>query len=289
MILPIAVVCLGHKHSAARPPLDNPEQQHASTWTEVRGSLRRRKPPLVRLRTTNEATARFAWFNHSSGRHLLLGVASMSARQHTSRRPRYCWWLLGVLAYALPGLAAEPYREDAVKAAFLYRFTGYIEWPEQVLQSRPQFTIAVLDGDSVAKELSRLLTRRAIKNMPARVKKIDSPRQVGDAQMLYVGTDYAGNRREFISALAGKPVLIVTDHPRGLDDGGAVNFMRVDRRVRFEVSLTAAQNAGIKVSSELLSVATRVRGAQLRTQMACATPGRQLDLGQFCNQRLARL
>jgi hypothetical protein len=137
--------------------------------------------------------------------------------------------------------------------------------------------------------LSRLLARREIKNMPARVATVDTPAQVGDAQMLYVGPGFAGDLREVIDALARKPVLIVTDHPRGLDVGGAVNFMRVDRRVRFEVSLTAAQNAGIRVSPELLSVAARVRGTQLRTNVACTRPVAQAALDQSCNQRLAFL
>ena len=199
------------------------------------------------------------------------------------------WWLFGMLVYALPGRAAEPYREEAVKAAFLHRFTGYMEWPDQALQSRSQFTIAVLEGKSVAKELSRLLARREIKDMPARVTMVDSPMQAGDAQMLYVGPGFSGDLRAVIAALDRKPVLIVTDHPRGLDVGGAVNFVRVDRRVRFEVSLTAAQNAGIRVSSELLSVAARVRGTQPRTNIACTRPVSQSDLGQFCKQRLALL
>lgn len=213
----------------------------------------------------------------------------MTRRHQRSGRARWLWCLLGLLLYASPGLTVEPYREEAVKAAFLYRFTGYMEWPEAVLQTHSHFTIAVLEGKSVANELSRLLARRAIKNMPARVTTVHSPLQAGDAQMLYVGPGFAGDLREVTDALASKHVLIVTDHPRGLDVGGAVNFMRVDRRVRFEVSLTAAQSAGIRVSAELLSVAARVRGTQLRTNVACAKPVSRADLESFCNQRLAHL
>jgi hypothetical protein len=58
------------------------------------------------------------------------------------------------------------------------------------------------------------------------------------------------------------------DHPRGLDEGGVINFLIVDRRVRFEVSMNAAQRAGLRISSQLLSVAVRVRG----TRTASAAP-----------------
>jgi hypothetical protein len=212
----------------------------------------------------------------------------MSSRHWRAGRITRVLCLFGMLVHALPA-PAEPYREEVVKAAFLYRFTGFVEWPDQVLQSSSRFTIAVIDGRGVAKELSRLLTQRAIKNMPARVTTVDSPLQVGDAQMLYIGPGFAGDLREVVDALAGKPVLIVTDHPRGLDVGGAVNFMLVDRRVRFEVSLPAAENAGIKVSSELLSVAARVRGTRLRKDIACTRPVPQAGFDVFCNQRLALL
>ena len=167
--------------------------------------------------------------------------------------------------------SAESYRSEAVKAAFLYRFTGYIEWPESALQT-DHFTIAVLGSDAVSDELSELMAQRHIKNLPARVRLIESARQVEGAHILYVGPEYSGDLQALAVQLATQPTLIVTEHARGLDQGGVVNFLMVDRRVRFEVSLAAARRRGIKVSSELLSVAARVRGVSLRAPMPCVPP-----------------
>lgn len=152
------------------------------------------------------------------------------------------------------------YREDAVKAAFLYRFTGYVDWPESALAT-PAFTIAMLDARGVARELDRILPAHRIKGLPARTREISSWRDVGDAQVVFIGQGYQGDLHQVAHRLGDKAVLIVTDHAQGLESGGAVNFLIVDRRVRFEVSVTAAERAGLKIGSELLSVAARVRGA----------------------------
>jgi hypothetical protein len=121
----------------------------------------------------------------------------------------------------------------------------------------------VLGSRPVAKELARLLARFPVKDLPARVQLVDDPTEARDAQVLYVGSDFHGDLRDVAGSLARRPVLLVTDHPGALDDGSAVNFLIVDRRVRFEISLAAAQRAGLKVSSELLAVAAHVRGAAL--------------------------
>jgi hypothetical protein len=192
------------------------------------------------------------------------------ARRLVGRPQRVlCCMFAGLLA-AVPGARAETtYRDDVVKAAFLFRFTGYVEWPQSATGSG-QFTIATLGSPGVAAELTRLIERYSIKNRPARVRTIESAAQASDAQMLYVGADFQGSLRGVTQALGTRPVLVVTDHPNGLDEGSAVNFLIVDRRVRFEVSLSAATRAGLHLSSQLLSVAARVRGAQtLRPFESC--------------------
>ena len=196
--------------------------------------------------------------------------------------------LLLSLAACFPMLvtAAEPYREDVIKAAFLYRFTGYMEWPAEALKG-DSFTIAVIGGNSVADELNKLNAQHAIKNLPIRVRSIDAARQAIDVQILYVGPQYTGNVQQLTESLATLPILIVTDLPSGLDDGGTVNFMIVDRRVRFEVSLAAAQRAGIKVSSELLAVAARVRGSSLLSDPGCVPALKSFDSFSSCIERVA--
>ena len=171
--------------------------------------------------------------------------------------------VVGALASALigasKGRAGEAHSEEAVKAAFLVRFTGYIDWPRDALGSG-QFTIAVLGDPDVEYQLERLVPGHPIKNLPVQVRQIRSVRELGNAQVLFVGANHADDIHSLVAALGKRPVLVVTDSNRGLQEGGSVNFLVVDRRVRFEVSLAAADQAGLRIGSELLSVALHVAG-----------------------------
>jgi hypothetical protein len=156
--------------------------------------------------------------------------------------------------------AAEPQRDHAVKAAFLYRFTGYVDWPPSALAA-PAFTIAVLEAPEVERELQRVLSAHTVKGLPAQVRRLETVADIGEAQMVYVGRGYAGDLRSVARTLGARPVLIVTDDRRGLEQGAVINFLLVDRRVRFEISMPAAERAGLKINVELLAVAARVRSA----------------------------
>jgi hypothetical protein len=172
---------------------------------------------------------------------------------------------------------AQSVSDVSVKAAFLYRFTEYVEWPPQAAQSA-QFIIAVLDDAQVAEDLEHIVAGHQVKGRPAKVKLVQHAREATDAQIVFVGSGDAEAHRRFITGLAGHPVLIVTDEEHGLEEGSTVNFMLVDHRLRFEVSLTAAGRSGLKISSELLSVAARVEG-RLRSNAAC-TPQESVEPGR---------
>ena len=167
------------------------------------------------------------------------------------------------LAVAPPGggraHAADRHSEAAVKAAYLYRFAGYVEWPEETSSTEP-FTIAVLGSPAVARELKGLLPNHYVNNRPARVHEVRGLRDLGRPQILFVGSGYADALRVIMPAVGREPMLPVTDEDDGLNQGSVLNFLTVNRRVRFEVSLTAADRLRLKISSELLAIAVRVRG-----------------------------
>jgi YfiR/HmsC-like len=165
--------------------------------------------------------------------------------------------------------AAESSSEDAVKAAYLYRIVGYVGWPTGVSGSKP-FTIAVLDAPGVARELQRLLPGHPINGGIAQVREITRVQDAGSAQVLYVGAGHA----DFLGALnwqvVSKSILFVTDEAGGLQSGSVLNFLNIDHRVRFEISLTAAERVHLKISSELLSIAIRVQGTRRQSDEARA-------------------
>jgi hypothetical protein len=186
-------------------------------------------------------------------------ISQTTARRRSAliRLSSACAALL--IAAAVPA-AGEAYREDAVKAAFLYRFTAFIEWPQPALTSG-EFRFAVLGAPRVADELTQLVAGKPVASLPARVRQVGSPADAADSHVLYVGPGYSGDLARLVESLGTRPVLVVVDHPRGLDDGGTINFLAVDQRIRFEVSAASAQRAGLRISSQLLAVAVRVRPA----------------------------
>jgi hypothetical protein len=168
-----------------------------------------------------------------------------------------------------PLFAADAYSEDAIKAAYLYRFAGYVNWPEPGPGNTP-FIIDVLGSPGVAKELRRLLPGHLINNRAPQVREITGTRDLGTAQMLYVGAGRAHLLRSLVPVPGRASMLLVTDEEEGLTAGSTLNFLTVDRSVRFEVSLTAADRWGLKISSELLGVALRVQGSKRQQEGASA-------------------
>jgi YfiR/HmsC-like len=176
--------------------------------------------------------------------------------------------LLGIVSAvngaAPPAVADASYSEDAVKAAYLYRFAGYIDWPADALAETP-FTIAVFGAPGVASELQRLLPAHPINKGIAQVRQIKRVQDVGSAQILFVGSGHAEVLRTLNSSAAHPSILVVTDEEGGLNSGSVLNFLTIDRRVRFEISVTAAERSKLKISSDLLSVAVRIHGDRRQT------------------------
>jgi hypothetical protein len=165
---------------------------------------------------------------------------------------------LWAAAWSEPVFAAHPLPEDAVKAEFVLRFADYVQWPEQAAP-HGHFKIAVLGAGEIGRHLQTLAAARMVRNRPVQVRRITSIRDAADAQILYVGADRRDNLRALLAPLAGRNVLVISDEEDALESGSAINLRMADRHVRFEVSLAAARQAQLKISSELLALAVRVQ------------------------------
>ncbi|HET6629326.1 MAG TPA: YfiR family protein [Woeseiaceae bacterium] len=168
--------------------------------------------------------------------------------------------LLASLPLGSAGAQEQVYSAERVKAAFLYHFATYINWPESV-DADDTFSIAVLGADKVATELERFLPGHTIQGRPMQVHRLRSLDDLAADEVLYIGADENGDLRDHLDEIAAKPLLVVTDTPDGLREGAMINFRIVDQRVRFEISQRAAQEAGLEMSSRLLSAAMSVESA----------------------------
>lgn len=166
-----------------------------------------------------------------------------------------------LLLWASTALAAansvEPSTGDATKAAFVLRFAGYVEWPADQ-HRQADFRIAVLGDPSLATDLEQLGNGRMVAGRPVRISRVTSASQARDAQVLVVGESRRGELGSLLRPLAGHPVLVVTSEPDALPAGSVINFLGQQDGLRFEISLPAARRTGLRIGSELLSVAARV-------------------------------
>jgi len=149
--------------------------------------------------------------------------------------------------------------ERRVKAAFLYKFLGYAEFPPGAFfDGSSPVVIGVVGADDLAGELARAVAGRTVNNRPVVVRVLrDTDVQVPLHLLFVGGADPLRVGRMVRQASAA--MLVVTECEDGLRQGSVINFRIIDERVRFDVSLDAAERNGIKLSSRLLTVANRVQ------------------------------
>jgi hypothetical protein len=178
----------------------------------------------------------------------------------TTAMERVRSYLFAILAGAamLPaGASAQVFSASAVKAAFLHRFASYVEWPSEAMGNGP-FVIAVYGADEVATQLDELLPGLEVQGRPAQVRRVTSATELDGVHILYIGPGSEERARELRDAAVARPILLVTDGEDGFGGGAIINFLQLENRVRFEVSLRAAERARLRIDSALLPVAARV-------------------------------
>lgn len=161
---------------------------------------------------------------------------------------------------ALPGSARSAVLpiEHRIKAAFLYKFAGYADWPPGAFAGPDApLTIAVAGYPRLSRELARLVVGRTSHGRTVTVARAD-PADLSSVHVLFVARQEADRLQEYLDAIASRPVLVVTEWEGALAQGSMINFVVADGRVRFEISLGEVERSGLTLSSRLLSVAHAV-------------------------------
>lgn len=162
--------------------------------------------------------------------------------------------LLALVVSAAPA-AADVGSERGIKAAFVSKFIGYVEFPGQAGAAPEPLVIGVVGADDIAAELSRIVGARGINGRAVSVKTMSPGDRLGAVDVLFVGLGESDRAERLLRQAAAEGILTITEFDRALSQGSVINFRIVDERVRFEVSLAAAEKAHLKLSSRLLSVA----------------------------------
>lgn len=151
-----------------------------------------------------------------------------------------------------------------VEAAYLFNFGKFVNWPQGRTQTGP-FAICVLGEDPFGAVLAKTIAGETINGRAVEERRIARAQDASSCSIVYISTSESSRLSKIFSALKSFPVLTVSDMPDFLEQGGMIQFVVRDGRVRFEVNLTPAEEDGLGLSSELLKVAVDVqrrRGGQ---------------------------
>ncbi len=152
-------------------------------------------------------------------------------------------------------ICASGISEDEIKAAFVFNFARFVEWPEN--KSAEEIMVGYIGSQPLSGNLD-LLKGRMINDRVINVR----PFSEGNAalfDLVFISASEFARKPEILDLFHERPVLTISDAPDFINSGGMIGLIIVDKKVRFEINHAAALSEGLKISSQLLSLARRVQ------------------------------
>jgi hypothetical protein len=183
-----------------------------------------------------------------------------SERTHASARILVFLCLIPFVSGALkPARAQTTADEYQIKAAFLYHFAQFVEWPGSTLNGRDlSLNLCIFDGDPHLLEVRNSIEGKPIGSRVFHVRQLSPAQDIQGCHILFVSRDEARRQSTTLKSLRGLPVLTVGETANFLTDGGMIRFHLEDNKIRFDINLGAADLSHLKISSRLLLLATSV-------------------------------
>jgi hypothetical protein len=156
------------------------------------------------------------------------------------------------------GVQSAP-EEYQVKAAFLFHFAQFVDWPAGVLNSGdPSLKLCIFDDEPRRQEFQSTIEGKVIGTRVFHVHLISQLPEIQGCNILFLSRDEARRQAAILKSLRGTPVLTVGETDNFLSDGGMIRFHLEDDKVRFDINLGGAESSHLKISSRLLLLATSV-------------------------------
>jgi hypothetical protein len=157
--------------------------------------------------------------------------------------------------------------EYEIKAAFLYNFAKFVEWPPSAFSDPKQpMGVCVFGRDPFGRALEDALYGKSIGNHPVVLGRARQVPDLAGCQVIFVSGAESPRLVEIVGGLRGHNALLVGESEGFASAGGAIQFVLDQNRVRFAINPDAANRAGLKISSKLLALATIVHDARRDVQ-----------------------
>ncbi|CAN5451027.1 hypothetical protein BH11BAC2_BH11BAC2_00770 [soil metagenome] len=153
---------------------------------------------------------------------------------------------------------SEGQDEYTVKALFVYNFIKHIEWPAPKNQSST-FTISVLGNSEVTGKLEALLKGRKIFDKTFEIRVCNNLDETANSQIIYISKSQSEKISSLLEKLSGKGVLIIAEDRNMAARGACINIIQSNNHMRFELNESALKKEGLKISNQLLELATVVK------------------------------
>jgi len=180
--------------------------------------------------------------------------------------PLIAVWFLHVATV----LMAEQANEFQVKAAYLYNFGKFVEWPSAAFaQPDSPIVIGILGTDPFGALIDQIVENKKVGARSFVVKRLkwsSDLKELRDCKILFVGASEKAHIDELIQIVKTLPILTVGETPGFAERGGVIRFVLEDNRVRFEVNVEAAHQAELTISSRLLTLARIIQQAAAETR-----------------------
>lgn len=172
------------------------------------------------------------------------------------------WWLALCMLLAWSGVAAaQPSVESQVKAAYLFKFAGFVEWPEgSFARADSPLQIGVAGNDALADQLEQMVAGRTVGGHAVMVRKLRRGDPVSGMHVLFIGAMERAAIVDLLTAARGQSVLTVSDADDSLALGCMIAFVVTRERLRFDVALGQVNSSRLRISARMLAAANRVQG-----------------------------
>jgi hypothetical protein len=191
----------------------------------------------------------------------MAGVSVSGARSIIKRLLVFAALLFGVRVDA-----QSPVAEAQVKAMFVYNFLKFVEWPVATfLGARDPFVVVIIGEGATADATERFLSSKAIGERQLVVRRARWDQSLAGVRAAFVVERDEKKLRRVLDAAATAGVLTIGEGDNFTTSGGVIGLLVQDRKVRFDVDTSAAQHAGLRVSSKLLALTRVVRSSTVRS------------------------
>jgi hypothetical protein len=155
----------------------------------------------------------------------------------------------------------NPSSEYAIKAAFLFHFAQFAEWPATAFKdATTPLTFCTLGENEFHGALDDSISGKRIGNRTLRVQRLKEPQGAAECQVIFVGGNDKKRIPALLASLKDAPVLTVGDTENFVQNGGMIGLFLEDSKVRFEINLDSVERAKLRISATLLALARTVIG-----------------------------